>query len=293
MTKQINVNRLIGAYRKRAGNYGRSAREQQMLNKVYANVDHAEGPAVNPIATTLTPQVGNPGFVAQFDLKITPKFYTVAGGVYTGITAAALFAAQPTLATQFPAFIFGNMDRQGGYALLRQQFPVQVWAYGTPFIYGADSGAGTIFGDIDATVTASLAIGDLVIPFTAVLGGVNYAALIIVNCVQSAYGSMLAALSSDLFRMNMVRYNVPSNAAADLAQYVQNIIILKQSIFGKFDQDKISPNSFKVPEQQQDNIIDVPIKQDFNKQVALATYINYNVSYVLWNVFVSSVNRLQ
>lgn len=288
-----NVNRLIGAYPKRVGNYGRTARERQMLDNVYANVDHAEGPPVNPIATTLTPQVGNPGFVAQFDLKIQPKFFTVAVGVYTNITAAALLAAQPTLAVQLPAFIFGNMDKAGGFALLRQQFPVTGWTYGTPFIYGADSGAGTLFGVVDANVAAFLNIGDLVIPFTAVLGGVNYAAFIIVDCVQSAYGSMVDALSSDVFRMNMVRYNVPSNGATDLAQYVQNIIILKQSIFGKFDQDKISPNSFKVPEQQQDNIIDVPIKQDFNKQVALATYINYNVSYVLWNVFVSSVNRLQ
>lgn len=279
--------------RQRNPRYSRNANEQRMLNKVYANVDHADAPIVNPIATSLAPQVGNPGFVAQFDLKVTPKFYTVSGGgVYTSITAAQLLAAQPTLATQFPAFIFGNMDKAGGFALLRQQFPVQVWAYGTPFIYGADSGAGTSFGVLDAVAIAGLNIGDLVIPFTSVLGGVNYAAFVVVNCVQSAYGSMVDALSSDLFRMNMIRYNVPSAAATDLAQYVQNIIILKQSIFGKFDQDKISPNSFKVPEQQQDNIIDVPIKQDFNKQVALATYINYNVSYVTWNVFVSSVNRL-
>lgn len=273
----------------------RTANEQRMLNNVYRNVDHAEGGAqiVNPIATSLTPQVGNPGFVAQFDLQVTPKFFTVSGGgAYTNITPAALLAAQPTLATKFPAFLFGNMDKAGGFALLRQQFPVAVWAYGTPFIYGADSGAGTSFGVLDATVVAFLTIGDLVIPFTAVLGGVNYACFMIINCVQSAYGSMVDALSSDLFRMNMVRYNVPSNGATDLAQYIQNIIILKQSIFGKFDQDKISPNSFKVPEQQQDNIIDVPIKQDFNKQVALATYVNYNTSFT-WNVFVNSVNRLQ
>ncbi len=271
----------------------RTANEQRMLNKVYGNVDHAEAvQTINPIATSLTPQVGNPGFVAQFDIQCTPKFFTVSAGAYTNITPAALLAAQPTLATKFPAFLFGQMDMAGGFALLRQQFPVAVWAYGTPFIYGADSGAGTSFGVLTSTVTAFLSVGDLVIPFTATLGGVDYATFMIVNCVQSAYGSMVSALSSDLFRMNMIRYNVPSNAAIDLAQYIQNVIILKQSIFGKFDQDKLSPNSFKVPEQQQDNIIDVPIKQDFNKQVALATYVNYNTSFT-WNVFVSSVNRLQ
>jgi hypothetical protein len=271
----------------------RTANEQRMLQKVYNNVDHAEQvQVVNPIATSLTPQVGNPGFVAQFDIQCTPKFFTVLAGAYTNITPAALLAAQPTLATKFPAFLFGQMDMAGGFALLRQQFPVAVWAYGTPFIYGADSGAGTSFGVLTGTVTAFLSVGDLVIPFTATLGGVDYATFLIVNCVQSAYGSMVSALSSDLFRMNMIRYNVPSNAATDLAQYIQNVIILKQSIFGKFDQDKLSPNSFKVPEQQQDNIIDVPIKQDFNKQVALATYVNYNTSFT-WNVFVSSVNRLQ
>ncbi len=250
----------------------RTANDRQAIDRLYGNVDHADGNTGR-----LTPQVGNPGFIAQFDIVVIPKYFTVAGGAYTSVTAAAVFAAQPTLGTQLPVFLFGNSDKAGGFKKMRSQFVLSGWAYDTPFIYGADSGAGTIFGVLDATGRAQLQVGDLVIPVTAVLGGVNYVAFSIIRCAQTGYGSLLDATNSDAFQMNMVRYIVTDATAPSLAQYQNQLQPFNLSIFGKFSSDQTSPNSFKIPEQQQQNIVDIPLVLDVDKQTSIGTYMNYDL----------------
>lgn len=256
--------------------------------------DEAQMAALPPNRTQLMATQGNPAFTAQFDLSLNLLYFTENGaGVYTQITAAALLAAQPSLATKLPQFIFGNSDYAGGFARLRAATPINVWAYGTPFIYGSgDTTPGSIFSAFTATVKALLSVGDLVIPFTATLGGVNYVALSVVHCNQVAYGTLLDALSSDMFQMNMIRYIMSDTTATGLAQYTNNINIFKQSLFGKFDSDFISPNSFKLPEQMQDGVIDIPLVKGIDKQIALAVLQNYNTPLVQWSLFVAQVNKL-
>lgn len=277
----------------------RSDHDRAIMARLHGGTDHADGPAaVNPAATRLTPQVGNPGFVAQFDVNILLKYFTVAagfGGAYTNITAAALLAAQPTLATKLPAFVFGESDLAGGFARLRAQFPVTIWAYDTPFVYGRDSGAAVAgLGAVQASAgaTAQLIVGDLVIPFFASLGGVSYVAMVIVRCTQVGYGTLVDSLSSDTFKLNMLRYIMTDVTAVGLAQYVNQITIFKQSLFGKNASDYVSPNSFKIPEQQQTGIIDIPLKKGIDKQVAYATYVNYDAVSVQWSLFVEVVDKL-
>lgn len=264
------------------------AKNDQLIALLNDNVDHAD--AMDP-KSTLGQGIGNPNFVAQFDVSLIPQFYTVAAGTYTQITAAALLAAQPTLATKLPAFVFGNSDFASGFATLKQRFPLAVWTYDAPFIYGSGY-QGTQFGVLDATIKAQLQFGDLVIPIYAVLGGTNYLAITIVRCGQVGYGTLLSANNSDMFKTNLVRYNVPDTTATSLAQYQNKIFTYRQSLFGKAENDSWSPNSFKVPEQMQSNIIDIPAKATIDKEASLSTYINYNVSSVEWNVFVSLVGKV-
>jgi len=257
--------------------------------------NNADGPAaVNPAATQLASMKGNPGFAAQFDIQFLLKYFTLvdATGVYTASTAAAVAAAVPALATQLAVFLYGNSDFASGFKKLQQSFPVQGgWRYGIPGIYGKN--LFRINGSfIDANVEAQLQIGDLVQPFFFDAGATTYVCLAIVRCTQVGYGTLLDSLNSDRFIMNMVRYIMADTTAVGLAQYNNNIFIMKQSLFGKFDSDFVSPQSFKMPEQFQPGIIDVPIKKGIDKQVALATYINYDAVTVQWSLFVEYVEKL-
>ncbi len=274
-----NMN-LQNSFRRGANSYERS---------------NADAPvAVNPGATQLASSKGNPSFAAQFDIQSLLKFFSVvdATGVFTGLTAAQLVAAVPALGTQLPLFLYGNSDFAAGFKKLQQAFPLSGgWVYGEPSIYGKD--LIRINGSfIDATVAAQLQKGDLVQPVYFDAGATTYVGLAIIRCTQVGYGTLLDSLNSDRFIMNMIRYIMADTTAVGLAQYNNNIFIMKQSLFGKFDSDFVSPTSFKMPEQFQPGIIDVPIKKGIDKQIALASYQNYDAVTVQWSLFVEYVEKL-
>lgn len=258
---------------------------------------YADAPAaVNPAATQLAAAQGNPGFAAQFDVQFLTKFWSIvtATGVATSKTAAQILVSDPTLATQLAVFLFGNSDFAAGFARAQQAYPLSGgWTYGIPFIYGKTPPFLNLTALIaDATVQAQLRRGDLVIPAFFVNGANTIVATTIVRCNQVGYGTLLDALNSDRFIINMVRYIMSDTTAVGLAQYNNQIGIYKQSLFGKFDSDFISPTSFKMPEQMQDGIIDIPIEKGIDKQIIVGTYQNYDAVSIQWSVFVSTVDKL-
>jgi len=272
-----------------------SAKERALAQLLGGGVNSfdnsADAPVVSPQNPALMKSKGNPSFEAQFDVNFLIFYTTEVAGVYTLKTPAQVLAAG--LNAKFPAFLFGNSDYSGGFAKLRQQYPVlNGWVMGTPFVYGTQTPHDS-FGPTDNTINSQFVTGDLIIPFTVIAAGpVNWSAFVVVRCTQVAYGTLLGALSSDKFIMNMIRYVMADTTAVGLAQYSNQIGVFKQTLFGKFDSDYASPNSFKMPENQQTGIIDIPLVKGIDKQIALATYINYDAPNVLWSIFVDSVNKL-
>lgn len=268
--------------------------QKLLMNNVDAFESHADDApvAVTPGSTQLAASKGNPGFAAQFDVQFLLRYFTVAAGVWTVRSAAYILANAAALATQLPAFLFGNSDFSSGYAKLQSSFQLQGgWVYQAPFVYGKDY-ANVNGVALDATASAQLRVGDIVIPVSATVGGVDYVGFTIVRCTQVAYATLLDALSSDRFVMNMIRYIMSDTTAVGLAQFNNNVFVMKQSLFGKFDSDFVSPNSFKLPEQFQTGIIDIPLKKGIDKQIALGTFINYDAVTVQWSLFVQTVQKL-
>jgi hypothetical protein len=146
--------------------------------------------------------------------------------------------------------------------------------------------------DLDATAIAQLQLGDMCIPYTATVSAVNYVALVIIRCVNVAYGTLLAATNSDSFVVNRIRYIQNDTSAAGLLQYNNAIYWFKQSLFGKFDQDSITPNSQKPPDQYQAGVIDVGMLKTITKEIAFGSYINYDAVSIQWSIFVKAVNKL-
>jgi hypothetical protein len=281
---------------------GRTAQEANLHYMLQHNLDNfersnADAPAASNPAAKLSGAKYNPPFDAQFDLTLKLLYFTVSGGVFTQLTAAALAAAQGSLATKLPVFIFGQSDFKAGYAKAQGQYPVSVWAFGVPFIYGKDfaviTGQNPFLAPIaiDTNVASQLSIGDLVQPFYAVLGGVTYVALSVVDCSNVAYGTLLESTSSDRFLMNLIRYTQNDTSNTGLNQYNQKIGWYKQSLFGKFDSDTASPNAFKMPENLQSGIIDIPLVKSITKESFVATYLLYTSVTIQWSIFIQTVKK--
>lgn len=264
--------------------------EADLYNKMRAKVDHADGPPANITDTRLGRGAGNPAFVAQFDLVAELQLYTIvtATGVYTKIAASALDA---DILTDIPFFFFGQADFQAAYKKGLSEFPNQnaLWTTGKAGIFKKDSGFSF---DGQSVVENELTRGDGIMELTSTEpgGGTTSLAVLRIKCNQVAYGTLLDFLSSSTFVLNKIRYKVPSGKEE---QFNSDINISKQSIFGASSKDSVSPNAFLDPDQNQPNIVDIPINQLINKEVELVTYMdlsNENVTFT-WSIYVSNVNK--
>lgn len=261
---------------------------QQNANsyEAFERANSADAPALKPNAI---PAKGNPRFDAQFNLNVSVRYFSENAGVYAAVLPAALPA---TLQTQLNAFIFANSDFSSGYAKMQSQFPLNGdWAYDVPFVYGT-SQPESVFSQWSATVKANYRFGDLIIPYSATVAGTNYIGIVSIRSGQVPFGTLLDSTNSDTFDITMVRYVVPTNGATDLAQYLNEITLSTLTLFGKYNSDTVDPNAYKVPEQMQDNIIDIPIEFAINKMQGLAVPINYNVTGFQWNIFVVNIKKL-
>ncbi len=238
----------------------------------------------------------NPAFKAQIQINVLKLYFTkaTAGAVYTVKLPANLDA---TLKVSLPVFLFSNSDFSSGFTKLKGQFPIANWVYRAPFIYNKVTQPGTdafaVGAAFDANVKAQLKDGDLVMPFTAVtavVGEEHNLALIIVRTSDVPYGNLLDATNSNTFVMNMIRYTV---LAGQETQFANAILASDLTMFGKFSSDPINPESYKSANQEQNNIIEIDIEFNINKQKGLATLTNFDVVDFRWNLFISSANKVQ
>jgi len=244
----------------------------------------------NPNAITIATQPGGDFFVDQFTVQILTYYFTVSGGVYTSVAASAI-AAQ--LKTRVAAFLFGYADFQSGFPKAQSLLPLSGgWLYEAPFSYRGIASGATSFGNIDANVRAQLVVGDIVQPITAITAGpVNTAAFVVMRLSNGYYANMENALSSDVFSINKVRYQLSDNTQT--AQFSNPIQLINQSLFGAAKTDNVDPTAYKQPQQFQAGIIDIGINQSFYKAIGWGTYVNYDVVNFSMSFFVNQTNRLR
>lgn len=261
--------------------------------------DANEAPLVSPSIDNAVGKLGRGGsqpvYSAQFDMSVLIKYFdvTVADGTHAAILAAALPAA---VQTQIPAVFFGSSDFASGFTFGKQKLPLSGWSYLRSYIYG--EGEPAVIGDGGAVTYAYPAAvsnvcqnGDMVIELFYDSGGAtDNKALIIHRCQQVAYGTLLGATNSDRFVINKLRYTIPDTTK--VAQYANQIRLLRQSLFGRNVEDFVSPQSFKKPDQFQNGVVDIPLKKGIDKETLLSTYVNYDVVQFDWSIFVWKTKKL-
>lgn len=237
-----------------------------------------------------------PGVITkgQIQLLTEIRFYTENGaGVYAQIAAAALpVAAQ----IQFPFFYFANSDFASGWAQLQGLNPVAPWAYGNPIVWGKQVAQSVFPGNTSqwsTVVTAGLLKGDIVQQFTVNIAAQNYLATVRTRCGDVPLATLQSAINSNVFKINLIRYNVADDTATNLAQYRNRINISSETMFGKLQLDKVNPNSSKSPNQLQRDIIDMEVDVVINKEKGLATLYNFDAGPIEWNLSIEWAQKIQ
>lgn len=273
------------------------------MNNYENHIDYAagvQGARSAGVDAKLGAVQNNPIYTSQFDLSARAYAYSlnfygastdgdVAYAVYGGyenqIGVPAILKDQP-----FPLFLFGNSDFAAGFKNAKAFMPVGLYEYGTPFIVKSTQEIQGIRlenpaltgGFYDTSYNSpsvserKAKIGDLVVPLyyrqDFDLGYTTYTVVeVVLSCAQVGYGTLLESISSDRFVINMIRYNLPD--VEKVAQFSEQIKIIKQTLFGKISSDDISPASFRTPQQYRDGIVDIPLEKGIDKESVLCTYI--------------------
>lgn len=251
--------------------------------------DFADAPLVSPVSGAVGAQVaaikGNPRFKAQFDISVDIGYVDVTG---TAVLLPAALPAGLQVPLSFP--VFGKSDFDGGYKLFRERYPVgdasvATWTFSSDGIYGRDT------TPVPSAAAITFQSGDYYQLFVATVAANDYEAWVRVRCRQVSYGTLLGSISSDRFVINNIRYLIADSTK--VAQYDNQIGLLRQTLFGKVSNDFVSPASMKRPEQFQVNIVDVPIRKGIDKESLLASYIDFDATSITWSIFVIIVNKVQ
>lgn len=254
------------------------------------------------LQANLNQVVGNPAFKAEISVQVSVRYYSQA---VVGTPAAAVPAAGQQ--TVLPIYLFGAVDFLSNYAKARQVVPGGGgWTYADMKIInvgsgevdynplphaaaGVDYASGTIFNNLAAN-------GDLlmIIPMAGFVAGAaatTHAAEILIHCPNVPYTSLLASLMADTVTLNMIRYTVP---AAAVAQFNQQITLIKQSIFGNTSNDTLDPNTFITPATFQAQIADIPIDLTIDKNFGFATTLLYTAVVPIifnWTMTVKGIKK--
>lgn len=89
-----------------------------------------------------------------------------------------------------------------------------------------------------------------------------------ITSATNVYPSLIQNSGLDCYRINNIRYTVSDATLAD-QQFNNAFAFRKRSIFGLENTNPISVASFKDPMNNQNNIIDIPINMDFDKETCI------------------------
>lgn len=236
------------------------------------------------IGAKLAGIAGNPVFKSQFNFNVKTYFAKVGVGI---IAPSALDA---TLKTQLPAFFFGNSDKASAFKKVRSFFNLSGWGLASSVtnvkdfgIQGVDAPSYSVFQNIPQT-------GDLWFMYSKVIGTDTYHGLVVINCPQVAYGTLLESTNSDKIYMNMIRYVVDPTQTAQLRNQIVYVI---QSLLGKTQNDFIDPQTFITGNTFNKNIADIPIEFGVDKNLVLGMYINYDVQEINWSLTVFQTEKIK
>jgi hypothetical protein len=255
------------------------------------------------VGAAISQIVGNPAFKAEVNLTFNIRYYSQAVvGTPVAVAAAAIPAAQQT---QLPLYVFGQSDLMGNYTRARSLVAGGAgWTYADMKIIKGGSGdvdikplphaaaavdyaSGTIFNNL-------LQNGDLLIMvpmagFVAGAAATTVIAEITVHCGNVPYLTLVDSLGSDLITLNMIRYTVP---AALVAQLGNQITLIMQTLFGKTNTDTLDPNTFIHGGTFNPNIADIPITLPIDKNLVLATPVNFDCIQFTWTCTVAKITKL-
>lgn len=269
------------------------------------------------IDLTIGRNANNPDFKAQIDITVRQLYSNITLNSTNVTTSVALIEdvedVEASFKTPKPFVLFGQADLNSAYANALRKVQIQggslIEVYTVTSrdkIYTLESGVWPNTGNGEynfsslAVANKTAKIGDIVIaylsdyrsePFGAGDLVIKQVCEIVISCRDVQLATLTASTNSDTFAISGVRYSVDN--ILKIAQFENVIEVIYQSLFGKVTNDSINPLAQFTAQQYQTHIIDIPLVLKINKNVSLASMVNYDVEKFTWSLFILDIKKLQ
>lgn len=190
-------------------------------------------------------------------------------------------AIPASLKKPFPFHLFGEFDRNGGYAIadritLNQYgsilFGVYVWGINTPLF----------FPNPLATVNNEFQKGDMLFVYVDDINNPNYFVFIVISSQNGPYASLIGQLNTTqldknkwgTFKIFDIQYGWTSDTQLQLGQPIFTILTEWNA---NFLSNPINPKSYYRPDLKPGvNELIIPINAVANQHFGLSSYLTYN-----------------
>lgn len=226
----------------------------------------------------------HPLVVSPISLPVTIK------RIYTDVDGAVIAksAAPAAMQVDWPVFMLGAYDRNGGYKIaLNSKPPVAGAGY---FLFSFVVGSSLPFPYATGlnTVNAQLQNGDLVQVWTDSIDVPNYFVFIVQNirAAVAGYGSILYdTINSERrkFAASVDYYSLDANGAAYDPQFNEPLRFVSFNDMGTFRTDDVNPLSFKDSLQYQQGFIRIPMAFELTEKIGIVFYMKYNAETITMN----------
>jgi hypothetical protein len=178
------------------------------------------------------------------------------------------------ISASLPVPIFGANDAPSGWAdVIAPSLPSGVFV--DTIQYGALN-----------TGSAGTSARKLILNFEDSVGGKDG---IEVTCTQNNYPSLLNATLVDIMTLGGIRYGISNSA--NVAQFDEEIKVVKRSLTGRQTNDSLTPSQYKSPEQFQSGIIDITEGFSIDKQTTIVLGFGQFAMTVSLNCYAATLQK--
>jgi hypothetical protein len=214
--------------------------------------------------------------IKKFPLNLNVSRYTTdSNGTVLAPGAVPVSERNP-----FPFHLFGNFDREGGYAVADNLcadyyntllFGVYVWGLNTPLF----------FFNPAASINSKMKKGDVVFIYVDDLDAPNYFTFVIVSSLYGAYSSLISQTNmvsvdprgmQTIFRIREIRY---SWFDTNDVQLEQPLFIVQTKYDSAVKTDALSPAAYYVPEQKNVKIARIPVDLALNTYMGVSGFLAF------------------
>lgn len=229
--------------------------------------------------------------VPNHPLVVSPQSLPITvSRIYTDVDGTVISKAAAPVAMQsdWPVYVLGAYDRNGGYRIARLMRP-PVTGSGF-FLFSFVAGLGLPFPYATGlnTINDQLTPGDVVQVWTDSIDSPTHFVFIVQNirANTAGYGSVLYdTINNDRKKIvDNIDYYAYSGGTSYDPQFNEPLRFIRFNELGNYRQDDVNPLSFKDPIQYQQGFIRIPARFELEEKFGFVTMMQYETDTITFNL---------